>query len=183
MSPNAVIQTERLLIRRATIEDAEFFFRFWTDPQVMKFVGFPYGLRTSLNEVREQIDRQGDSLLDSYLVVTLKVSGIPIGECKLGKPDEQGISDTDVKLLPEYWGHRYGVEIKRGLLTYLFENTNCRSVRATPNVENVASIKMQEAVGGFRTGETVFNFPESMQSYTQPVHCYIYLVTREGYKL
>ena len=38
----------------------------------------------------------------------------------LETPDEEGLSTTDVKLLPEFWGNKYGVEIKRALLDYLF---------------------------------------------------------------
>jgi RimJ/RimL family protein N-acetyltransferase len=60
----------------------------------------------------------------------------------------------------------------------LFSHTACVAVQATPNVANVASIRMQEAVGGVRTGEGVGEFPESMRSYTHPVHYYIYRVYR-----
>ena len=41
-----LFETERLIIRRAEPEDRDidFFLRLWNDPQVMKFVGFPFGL-------------------------------------------------------------------------------------------------------------------------------------------
>jgi RimJ/RimL family protein N-acetyltransferase len=52
------------------------------------------------------------------------------------------------------------------------------AVEATPNVDNIASIKMQEAVGAVRVGEAVYTFPESMQAYTVPVHHTIYRLYR-----
>jgi RimJ/RimL family protein N-acetyltransferase len=55
----------------------------------------------------------------------------------------------------------YGVEIKQALVDYLFTHTDCSAVEATPNVENKASIKMQEAVGGVCLGEATFQVPES----------------------
>ena len=51
-----------------------------------------------------------------------------------------------------------------------------------PRVENIASIKMQEAAGMVRTGEDVYEFPESMRDFTMPVHCYIYKITREDWQ-
>jgi hypothetical protein len=45
-------------------------------------------------------------------------------------------------------------------------------------VANIASIKMQEAVGAVRVGEDTFHFPEAKAAYTTPVHHYIYHVTR-----
>ena len=93
-------------------------------------------------------------------------------------PDEAGISRTDVKLCPEFWGHKYGVEINQALVNYLFSHTDCKAVEGTPNVNNIASIKMQEAVGAIRVGEETYHFPESRADNTAPVHHYIYQVTR-----
>jgi RimJ/RimL family protein N-acetyltransferase len=93
-------------------------------------------------------------------------------------PDEEGVSRTDVKLLPAYWGHKYGVEIKQALVDYLFLHTDCAAVEGTPNVANIASIKMQEAVGAVRVGEDTFHFPIARAALTTPVHHYIYHVTR-----
>lgn len=93
-------------------------------------------------------------------------------------PDQDGVARTDLKLLPEFRGKRYGVEIKTGLLSHLFTHTDCVAVDASPNVDNAASIHMQEAVGGKRIGEAVYEFPEAMRAYTKPVHHYIYRVEK-----
>jgi RimJ/RimL family protein N-acetyltransferase len=155
------------------------FHRLWTDPRVMTNVGFPQGLRISREQIATSIRGQGESPFDKYLVAERRGSGEAIGECKMIWPDESGLAKTDVKLLPDYWGHHYGVEVKQGLLDYLFTNSPCVAVEATPNVANIASIKMQEAVGGVRVGEDVFPAPEAAGDYRTPVHHYIYHVTRD----
>ena len=183
-----LFETPRLLIRRATVSDADvdFFLRLWNDPRVMRFVGFPRGLGLEAVQVRQAIQRgleQGDERrLDARLVAERKQDGTPVGECKLGTPDARGLSETDVKLLPEFWGQGYGVEIKRGLLDYLFTHTDCQVVQATPNVENIASIRMQEAVGGVRVGEDLYEFPPEKRDFTCPVHYYIYQVHRAAWE-
>ncbi len=179
-----VFETERLRLRTATAVDADLLFALWTDPRVMTNVGFPQGLRITREEIVANMEKHDPAqVFDRYLMVERKATGEVIGECKLGSPNEEGISETDVKLLPRFWGHKYGVEIKRGLVDYLFRHTDCTAVQATPNVNNVASIRMQEAVGGVCVGEKTFKFPEEMQSWTADVHAYIYHVYRENWNV
>lgn len=182
--PTIVIETARLTVRRATVSesDVELYLRIWTNSEVMRFVGYPKGLHITKDEIREHIEKEKDSEFNVWLVVELKNAGVPIGECKLGAPDKDGISETDVKLLPQYWGQGYGTEIKRALVEYLFTHTTCRAVKATPNKENIASQKMQEAVGGRRVGEGVFHFPDDMRDFTRPVPHYVYMVFREDWE-
>lgn len=143
-----IFATPRLRIRRAQIEDAAFLYRLWRDPRVMSNVGFPDGLPTTRGQIEAQIGRHTASEYDKTLIVTLRSSGEPIGECMLGWPDDHGISLTDVKLVPEHWGQRYGVEIKQGLVDYLFTHAPVLAVEADPASTNLPSIRMQEAAGG-----------------------------------
>ena len=179
-----VFQTDRLIIRKAVSSDSdvEFFFRLWTDLRVMSNVGFPQGLKITREAIYSAFEKQAASEFDTRLVAELKTTGEPIGECKLGWPNEDGISETDVKLLPEYWGCGYGTEIKQALVDYLFTHTACRAVKASPNKKNVASQKMQEKVGGKIVGEHTHRFPEEMRSYTVDVESYIYMVFREDWE-
>ncbi|MCP4415208.1 MAG: GNAT family N-acetyltransferase [Chloroflexi bacterium] len=176
-----VFDTHRLTVHKATSKDVSLYFNLWTNPDVMSFVGFPQGLTITQREIADKIQNQGTTVLGHLLVVKLKTTGEAIGECKMHPPNQDSIAETDVKLLPTHWGHKFGVEIKRGLLTFLFTHTDCAIVQATPNVKNAASIKMQEAVGGVRVGEATDEFPETMKSYTKAVHHYIYHVFREDW--
>lgn len=173
-----VFRTERLEAVRADASHVDLFFSLWTDPAIMKNVGFPQGIPISREELAAKLSRQPDSDFDRLIALRLSGSGEWIGECALHPPDERGIASTDVKLLPDFQGKGYGSETKRALLDYLFRNTDCSAVEATPNVGNIASIRMQESVGGVRTGEGTFEFPESMRSCTCPVRHFVYTVYR-----
>ncbi len=177
-----VFETARLVVRAAGEEDVDLFYALWTDPRVMKNVGFPEGLPVTRDGLKETLSSQRSSEFDRLLVVQLKATGRAIGECKLSSPDMNGVAEPDVKLLPESWGHRYGVETWRALVDYQFTHTECMAVQATPNVNNIPSIKMQEAVGAVRVSEGVHRFPDSMKHYTTPVPHYVFRLNRSNWK-
>jgi len=80
---------------------------------------------------------QKNSEFDRTLIVIDKESNTPIGECKLGLLGEEGVAHTDVKLLPALWGKGFGLEIKQGLVDYLFTHTSCKAIQASPNRSNI----------------------------------------------
>jgi len=174
------LETARLRIIPAVAQPdhIEFLYRIWTNPEVMKFVGFPQGLRTDREQIRGQLSSAPQSEFGRCLLVSHRDSGTLVGECKLGTADADGIAHTDVKLLPEFWGRGFGTEVKRALVDHLFRETGCRGVRATPNQKNEASIRMQEAVGGIKVSEGCHRFPDQMRSYTSDVPYFEYVVWR-----
>jgi RimJ/RimL family protein N-acetyltransferase len=150
---NPIFTTPRLAIRHARREDADFLYSLWKNPRVMGNVGFPQGLSITLEQIQNQIASHGASVYDKYLLVTLRATGETIGECKLGSPDLQGVSTTDVKLLPSFWGQGFGGEVKQGLVDYLFSHAPVLAIEADPASNNLPSIRMQEQVGGLRVSE------------------------------
>lgn len=179
-----IFSTKRLNIRKATTSDTDisFLFDLWTNPHVMKFIDFSHGLEIFKEQIKNQILDQDDTEFDARLIIEAKGTSEIIGQCKLGKVSYNGISETDVKFSPLYWGKGFGKEIKQALIYYLFTNTNCEIIKATPNKQNIASIKMQEAVGGERIEEFAYNFPDHMRDYTCPVHGYVYHVSRDKWE-
>ena len=177
------IRTPRLTIRRARPceIDIALLLELWTDPAVMANVGFPDGLNTDAEKIETQLRDQSGTEFDCVLIASLNHTSEAVGECKLGSPDERNVAHTDIKLLPRYWRRGYGKEIKRALLDYLFDRTGCVAVRATPNRGNLASIRLQESVGGRRTGEGVHRFPENMKDGTCDVPYFEYTVFREAW--
>ena len=176
-----IFQTKRLKVRKAQTSDIDFYLSLWNSGKVMQNVGFPNGLGISRERVKKQIEGYGESEFNRTLVVLEKSSGKAVGECKLGFPNEEGISITDIKLLPEFWGNGYGKEIKNALCLYLFSRTICKIVEASPNKKNLASQKMQETCGGVKDREGVYHFPESMQHFTEDVHCIIYNIRKKDW--
>lgn len=182
--PTVVLTTTRLIIRRARPDDVDvaFLLSLWANPGVMESVGFPHGLRITPEEIRERLGNERDSPLGAVLLVQLKGTRTIIGQCKMGGPDDGGVAETDVKLLPQFWGQGFGTEIKRAMVDFLFVTTQCQLVQATPNRTNLASQRMQEAVGGRRVGEGIHRFPPHMRSFTKDVPFYVYQVTRSAWE-
>jgi RimJ/RimL family protein N-acetyltransferase len=100
--PCPVFETERLIVRRAAVDDVDLFYSLWTNPEVMRYVGFPHGIPITRGELVERLSSQGPSEFDRLLVVELKATGQAIGECKLAARDEEDVAEPDVKLLPEF---------------------------------------------------------------------------------
>jgi RimJ/RimL family protein N-acetyltransferase len=178
-----VFETHRLIIRAARGDDVPVYLALWTNPAIMKNMGFPNGLKITAEEMAAKIGEQGEEAYGRLLVAELKSTQQVIGECKLYLPNDEGISETDVKLLPQFWGHKYGVEVKQGLVDHLFTHTDCAAVQGTPNVANIPSIKMQEAVGAVRIAEHIYEFSEDRRGPdTCPVHHYVYRVFRSNWE-
>lgn len=179
-----IFETERLFVRKPTTkdEDVNFYFELWNDPRVMTYVGFPKGLMIRREDIIAQIARADDTEYDKTLLIIEKETNKPVGECKLGLANDEGIAHTDVKLFPEFWGNGFGIEIKQALVDYLFIQTDCNTIEASPNKENIASQKMQEKVGAKRISEGIYHFPEHMKHYTKDVDVYIYRLTRSDWE-
>ncbi len=172
--------TLRLEVREATRGDLGFVVSLWRDPRVMRHVGFPAGIPTSTDNVLGRIERGRG--LAALLIAQERATSIPIGQCLLREPGPDGASEPDIKLVPSSWGLGYGRELWATLLDQLFLRSSCAVVRGTPNVANLASIRMQESAGMRRVGEDVAVFPTSMKAFTTPVPHYIYEITRDEWR-
>jgi RimJ/RimL family protein N-acetyltransferase len=172
-------ETPRLSVRAAGDQDAPFIASLWSDPRVMRLVGFPQGIPTAEADVPRHIRRAEG--LAALLLVENRASRTPIGQCMLGEPDREGASEPDIKLHPAFWGRGYGRELWAAIIDELFVRSSCTVVRGTPNVANLASIRMQESAGMRRMGEGLSEFPASMSAFTEPVPHYIYEITRTNW--
>jgi len=176
-----VFETERLIVRPAVESDLDFYLALWTNPDVMRHMGFPQGIPMTRDRMGEILSAQAGTEFDRLLVIELKATGQPIGECKLSRP-EDGVSEPDIKLLPTYWGQRYGSEAWQGIVSYQFRNTDCDAIVTSPHVANAAAIRLYESTGAVRTGEGVYEFPEAMRDFTTPVHSYTYRLSRSDWQ-
>ena len=177
-----VFETNQLIIRKATLSDCDvdMYYRLWNHPKVMANVGFPNGLCISKKDIISQFKQSGESTYKCRLMAIRKDDETAIGECKLALPDSNGVSETDVKLFPEYWNQGYGTEIKQGLVDYLFANVpECMAIKADPAKTNIGSQKMQEHVGAIRI-ERGKDYPvPNTDKYIPNERHYLYMVFRE----
>lgn len=149
------LETERLILRRFKLEDADVMYRNWaSDDEVTKYL--PWPTHRDVNETRNilagWIEKYNN--LDFYnWVIVLKEIGEPIGSLSVVKCDESTSSATIGWCMGKHWwGQRIMPEAARAVLQYLFEEVGFNRVAANHDKENVKSGRVMQKIGMTREG-------------------------------
>jgi RimJ/RimL family protein N-acetyltransferase len=144
-----VLETERLVLRTASLDDAEFMLRLLNEPSFLQFIG-DRGVRTA-DDARRYI---ASRLLESYerngyglWVVEPKGTGAPIGISGLVKRDTLPDADIGFAFLPEHWGRGYAAESALASMRYGLDTLGLPRLLAITNPDNAASIRLLERIG------------------------------------
>lgn len=144
-----VLETDRLLLRKFSVADAEFILELLNQPSFLRFIG-DKGVRT-LADARDYIlqgpvasyERHGFGL---YLTV-LKEGALPIGMCGLLKRESLADVDIGFAFLPRFWAKGYALESALAVKAYGLDVLGLRRFVAITNPDNEASIKLLERIG------------------------------------
>jgi RimJ/RimL family protein N-acetyltransferase len=144
-----VFETDRLVLRKLSIDDAEFILELLNGPSFRRFIG-DKGVRT-LDDAREYIlqgplasyDRHGFGL---YLTV-LKDGAVPIGICGLLKRESLADVDIGFAFLPAFWSRGYALESASAVKAYGLGVLALKRIVAITNPDNEASVKLLEKIG------------------------------------
>lgn len=144
-----VLETDRLILRRLSAEDAGFILRLLNEPSWIRFIGNK-GVR-SLEDARNYIlkgpvDMYARLGFGLYLV-ELKEAGLPIGICGLIKRDSLKDVDIGFAFLPEFWGQGYAYESAAAVIEYGRNALGLKRIVAITSVDNESSIKLLEKLG------------------------------------
>lgn len=145
----SILQTERLNLRRMSLDDAEFILGLLNDPSFLRFVG-DKGVRT-LEDARKYIltgpmdsyERHGFGLW----LVELKGSKTPVGICGLLKRVTLPDVDIGFAFLPQYRSRGYAFESAAAVMNYGRGVLGLRRVVAITNEDNPGSIRVLEKIG------------------------------------
>ena len=144
-----ILETERLLLRKITVDDAPFMLDLLNQPSFIQFIG-DRGIRT-LNDARNIIMKR---YIDAYerlgfgiYLTLLKEGQVPIGICGLVKRD--GLDDVDVgyAFLPQYWSKGYASESVSAVLEYARNTLGIQRVLGITTPDNIGSIRVLEKAG------------------------------------
>ncbi|MFY0758887.1 GNAT family N-acetyltransferase [Metabacillus dongyingensis] len=144
-----VLETNRLVIRWISTDDAEFILELLNEPSWLQFIG-DKGVRT-LEDARnyilkgpfEMYDRLGFGL---YLT-ELKEEGIPIGICGLIKRDALEDVDIGFAFLPRFWAKGYAYESAAAVMEYGKDVIGLNRIVAITSPNNHSSAKLLEKLG------------------------------------
>lgn len=144
-----VLESERLILRQFTEEDAPFILELLNEPSFIKNIGDRK--ISSMKKARAYIkngpaasyEKNGFGL---YLV-TLKDGGESIGMCGLIK--RPGLEDVDVgyAFLPRFWSKGYAIESVQAVKQYAHDVIGLKRMVAITNPDNYASIRVLEKIG------------------------------------
>ena len=114
-------ETNRIIHRAFTLDDAEAFHRLNGDPDVMRYTGEPP--LTSLDDARRAITDYPDFDTVGYgrWACVLKETGNVIGFCGLKYLDDLNEVDVGFRFFPEHWGKGLATETCTASLTFGFD--------------------------------------------------------------
>ena len=153
MSRQGVIETERLILRPFTPDDAADVYEYLKSPAVNCFACMKLD---SLDEAKTEMEKRLDD--DLYLAIALKESGKVIGEI-FGHPEGTAPEDETMDtfspcwmLNQDYQDKGYAYEAAHAYFDYLFREKSIRRIYAYTEDYNVSSQRLCEKLGMRREG-------------------------------
>jgi [ribosomal protein S5]-alanine N-acetyltransferase len=144
-----ILQTDRLILRKMSTEDASFILEMLNDPEFIKFVG-DRKVRT-LEDAERYIAQGPTATYEShgygYYVVELKETGVPIGMCGLRARNGLDAPDLGYSFLSAYRGRGYATEAAAALLQYARTVLGLSTVTAICSPDHNASIAVLKKIG------------------------------------
>jgi len=157
-------QTERLLLRQFSEDDAPFVLTLLNEPSFLRYIG-DKKIRTLadaqqyiLNGPVASYERHGFGLL----LVELKESHTPIGMCGLLKREELPDPDIGFAFLPAFWNKGFAFEAATAVLKDARERLELERILAITSLDNEASIMLLERLG-FKFDKVVRLSPDGEQ--------------------
>ena len=153
---NIIIETDRLLLRTFTINDAILVYELNRDPEVTRFTGDPIRDPEHAKSVLEK------TILPQYALynhgrwaVNLKPGLEFIGWCGLKTRPERNEIDLGFRFLRNSWGHGYATEAAFACLKYGFEKLGLARIVGRAMPDNLGSLRVLEKCGMSYIGDEI----------------------------
>lgn len=150
MQTTIILETERLILRTWSLDDAEDGFRIWSDDEVMRYIGTGRG-NADVEQTRSWLSRMiahQEKHGFCFWAVVDKESNQLIGSCGMSYQLDGGLPlEFGYTLARAFWGRGLATEAAGAALRYIFENINLAEVAASVDSRHVASIRVLEKIG------------------------------------
>lgn len=168
-----VLQTERLILRKLTLDDTDFIIELVNSPGWLKYIGY-----RNIHTTEDAVKYLQDGPMKSYeqngfglWLIQLLTEQKPVGMCGLLKRDALEFPDLGYALLPAYEGKGYITEAASACLEYVHQHLHISKLLAITNLDNEKSIRVLEklhfAFERFMTMSGV-DHPVRLFSWTAP---------------
>jgi len=145
-----LLETERLILRKFTPEDAEPMFRNWAnDTDVTRFLTWPpHGTIDNTRKVIDLWVNSYEELSHYSWAIELKSLGEPIGSIAAMNPNEK-VSSVEIGYCigKAWWGQGYVAEALRAIVKFLFEDVGVNRMNAIHDPRNPNSGAVMRKAG------------------------------------
>lgn len=143
------ITTDRLRLRRLTLDDAPFILDLVNQPSWLENIG-DKGVR-NLDDARDYLRKGPMAMYEQHgfglYCVERAADGIPMGLCGLIKRDALEDVDIGYALLPPYWGQGFAREAAQATLAHAVRDYGLQRVVAITSPGNSRSARLLEEMG------------------------------------
>jgi ribosomal-protein-alanine N-acetyltransferase len=149
-----MFETERLMVRRWTLQDTEAFFALFADPDMYRFMpGKPLeSLEASSVALQRMLDRMSQWEGMGSFAALDRTTGAIIGNALLRPLEDGPRIEVGYHVIKAHWGNGYATEIARGAVRYGFEDLGLEEIYGVVVPANIASRRVLEKAGLTRIG-------------------------------
>ena len=139
--PFPVLETDRLVLRSISMDDAEDIFQLRTNEEAMKYINKPK--LKSIDEVRELIKKMSDISMRIQWAITLKKEDRLIGTIGYHIIEKEHYrAEIGYMIHPQYWNSGLMTEALTKVIDYGFNDMKLHSIEAIINPDNEISRKI-----------------------------------------
>lgn len=158
------LETERLILRNLTADDAQAAFLWCGDPDVARYMVYP--VYTKAEDVRSWIETLDPDDPEEYETgIVLKATGELIGSGGLYYNPENDLWTIGYNLRKDQWGHGYAGEMIQAVLEYVRTQRKVRGIQGTFADANVRSRRVMEKLGMTYTEDVTLHKLDGSASY------------------
>ena len=140
-----VLETERLILRPLTVDDAEAVYEWVSDERVTKYM--PYQTYTSTDDVRKWLmNLQSENETNNFGFV-FKENNLLIGSGDIGYSNEKSSWDFGYNIRYDYWNRGLATEATKCMMKFAYDNFGARDFSANHAVDNPSSGRVMEKLG------------------------------------
>jgi RimJ/RimL family protein N-acetyltransferase len=145
---NIVIETNRLLLRTFTEDDAALIYELNLDPDVIRYTHDPIKDLAHASEILEKVIISQYALYNhGRWAVHVKATLEFLGWCGLKYLAELNEIDLGFRFKKEGWGKGYATEAAYASIQYGFEKIGLQRIVARAEIDNIGSWKVLEKCG------------------------------------
>lgn len=149
-----ILETDRLILRKVTEDDASSVLKYLSNKEVMKHIGLePFTtIEEALDEILwyRTIFEKGTGIRWG---ITLKEEGEVIGSCGfLNRAPQHFRAEIGTELSQDYWGQGLASEAFEAVIRFGFETFHLQRIEALIEPANMSSQRLAEKHGFIREG-------------------------------